>query len=307
MSVSLPTAEITVAAGDPDDRIDRYAAARFGLQSRAKARKLVSRGFIRLNGEQVETSRRVRPGDTLTLAAPPEKPPPVFPMSMEVAWLDEHIAVVVKPPGLPVSGNKHRTVEHALPHNLPPSEHPGALTVPRPVHRLDARTAGLLVVARTGAGQVGMGQLFERREVHKRYRAILVGRLEGEGEVDSPIEGRAALSRYRAVEHTRSLRGGWLTTVDLWPVTGRTHQLRIHCKELGCPVLGDDLYGGEHVLRGKGLYLRSVALRFNHPVTGEPIAVELPEAEKYASLRRRERARWERLRASEAQESSPTQ
>jgi len=301
MSAIPPTVEITVADGDPDDRIDRYAADRFGLPSKAKAKKLLSKGLIRLNGEAVETSRRVRPGDTLTLTMKPSKPPPVFPMTLAIAWSDEHLAVVVKPPGYPVSGNKHRTVEHALPHNIAPSPHPDALALPRPVHRLDVRTGGLLVVARTNAGQVGMGRLFERREVHKRYRAVLVGRLEGEGEVRSPIEGRSAHSRYRAMEHTPSVRGGWLTTADLWPITGRTHQLRIHAAELGCPVLGDDLHGGEHVLRGKGLYLRSVAVSFAHPVTGELVAVEVDEAPKYAALRRRERARWERLRGAEAE------
>ena len=82
-----------------------------------------------------------------------------------------------------------------------------------------------------------MGHLFEHREVQKRYRAILVGRLEGEGQVDTALEGRNALTTYKVVGHNRALKSDWQTTVDLWPHTGRTHQLRIHMSSLGHPVL----------------------------------------------------------------------
>lgn len=293
-----PAREITAGEGDRPDRLDRFARDAFSLPSRSAARKLVSAGKILLNGAAVESSRIVKPGDTLALLVPPPAARPVFPLDFPVVYADEHMAAVLKPPGFPVSGNRFKTIENALPHNLPPSDHPEALPMPRPAHRLDVRTGGLLLVARTRPAQVGLGRLFETRQIHKRYRAILLGRLEGEGEVDLPIEGRDALSRYRAVAHTRSLRGGWLTSVDLEPVTGRTHQLRIHMTHLGHPILGDDLHflDEAHVLRGKGLFLRALALSLPHPVTGEPLVVEQPEPQKFVKLRAREAARWERLR-----------
>ncbi len=293
--------EHIVAEGTPPERLDRFAVEVFGLPSRARARKLLRAGRLTLNGETPESCRRVKAGDRLALSAPPT-PPPVYARDMAVVYLDEHMAVVEKPPGIPVSGNKHRTLEHALPHNLPPCEHPEALYVPRPVHRLDVRTGGLVVVARTAPAQVGLGRLFQERAVKKRYRALVVGRLEGEGEETAPVEGREARSRWRAVDHTRSLHVGWLTTVDLWPVTGRTHQLRLHMAWRGHPVLGDDQHGGERAMRGKGLFLRALALDLPHPITGAPLSVSIGEPEKFASFRRREQDRWDRYQERQAGE-----
>jgi len=140
--------------------------------------------------------------------------------------------------------------------------------------------------------------MFERREIHKRYRAVVLGYLDGEGEIDAPLEGRVALSRWRAISQTRSLRTDWLTTLDLFPVTGRTHQLRQHITALGHPILGDDLYHNEHVLKGNGLFLCAVEQRFVHPMTGETVHMEIEEPSKFSSHRAREARRWERWHAT---------
>lgn len=277
-------------------RLDRYAqGALRALATVKQAHKAARRGELLLNGEPCEPSRYVRPGDRLELLRIGRPPPRPFEQRLEVAHEDGAMAVVVKPPGLLVSGNHRRTVENALPFNLGPSSAPDALQWPRPVHRLDRRTGGLLVVARSAAARAELGRMFAERLVTKRYRALAVGRLEGEGTVDEPVEGRAAVTRYRAVEHTRCLRSDWLTTVDLHPTTGRTHQLRRHLAHLGCPVLGDDLYGIEgKVLRRAGLFLWALGLRLSHPLTGETLDLSIPEPDKFGSHRRREQRRWER-------------
>ena len=147
---------------------------------------------------------------------------------------------------------------------------------------------------------VGMGHLFEHRQVTKRYRAIVVGRLEGPGENRRPIEGREAHTRFEVVGHNRALKSAWQTTVDLWPITGRTHQLRIHLSQLGHPILGDALYAlpDSPVLKGKGLFLRAVSIQFEHPVTQRMLKIAIPEPEKFENQRRREARRWQQFRGT---------
>ncbi len=270
------------------------AAERFGLPSRSQARKMIKRGELLLDGQPVEPSRFVEEGDVLALLRP-VKLPPTWQLELKVVYADDDLAAVHKPPGPVVSGNRFRTVEHALPHNLGPSSAADALVLPRPVHRLDARTSGLLLVARSASALVELGRRFQRREVSKRYRAILSGRLEGEGLVDDPLDERDARTRWRAVRCDPSLHVGWITTVDLFPETGRTHQLRRHMASLGHPVLGDELYTDGRVLRSQGLFLFAAELRLLHPRTEQPLHLELPEPVKYETFRARERRRHARV------------
>ena len=295
MTVVLPPiARYVVSPDDPAWRIDRMASERLGLASRTRARKLVKAGHILLNGATVESSRFVHPGDAIDLLAPPE-PPPVFERELTVVYADEHLAAIDKPAGLVVSGNRHRTVEHALQFNLPVSDAPDALPYPRPVHRLDARTQGLLLVGRSASGQVGLGRAFEERRVHKRYRAVVAGRLEGDGEVTEDVDGRIASSRWSAVQHTRSLHVDWVTTVDVWPRSGRKHQVRAHMASLGHAILGDGRYPTGTVLRGQGLFLCAAELKLEHPITGAPLHLRVAEPAKFDAYRRREARRWSRV------------
>jgi RluA family pseudouridine synthase len=297
MSKEVPILEYRVEI-DQRERIDRYLfRVSQVLPSRAQARKSIRRGEVLLNGEAVESSRFVQAGDCIQILASRRSPPRLYEREIPVVAEDDWMAVVEKPPGLPTNGNKHRTLEHALPFNLSPSPLPDALPQPRPVHRLDGRTGGLLLVAKTAGAHADLGRQFEKRLVKKRYRALCVGRLEGEGNIELPIEGRAASSRFRVVSHTRALRSEWVSTVDLWPLSGRTHQLRIHMASLGTPILGDDLYGIEGmILKGKGLYLKAQEIGFCHPGTRDEAHFRLPPPRRFAAFCEREARRWDRYR-----------
>lgn len=284
-----------VPPGAGAERLDRYAAGIFPrLTSRKQAWKAVRRGELCVNQQYAVPNRPVAPGDVLSYRAP-VRCGKIFALDLEVVYEDDSLAVVRKPAGFPVSGNAFRTIENALPRSLAPSASDDALSRPRPVHRLDASTTGLLLVAKRMCTLAALGRQFEQQAVRKRYRGIVVGRLQGRGTIDEPIDGRAALTEYRAVEHTPSVHTDWITTLDLFPKTGRTHQLRRHLAGLGHALAGDRLYGEYGaVYRGKGLFLAAVGLEFRHPETANTLTVRIPEPSKFESYRRREARRWKR-------------
>lgn len=280
----------------PPRALDRYCSEVFPLLfGRKAARKALKRGVLLVNGEPAHHDHKVRPGERIDLFEE-ESRRPAYPLALRIIYEDSHLAVVLKPAGIPTNGNCFRTAEHALAHTLTPSPEADRLARPRPVHRLDAATGGLLLAARTAGVLSALSRQFERREVEKRYRALAVGHLEGEGVWEFPLDGQNAVTRYRVVASSPSLRNGHLTLLDCWPVTGRTHQIRRHLLGAGHPILGDALYtdSREDVFRGKGLFLWAAEIAFRHPVTGLPLRVSEEEPPKFRSLREREARRWER-------------
>ena len=210
-------------------------------------------------------------------------------LGLRILLLDKHVVVVDKPPGMP-----------SVPARTP-LDPPDVATVlaageladhPRPeaVHRLDRDTSGVLILARTAEARAALGRAFEGGLVRKSYRALVVGRLPGpEGVVHlplaadtaapprqrvDPILGRAATSRWVMVDGVGLPEG--VTAVDLNPVTGRSHQLRVHMAWLGCPVLGDRLYGPDPSV-GR-LWLHAAQITFPHPASGQPLSLMAPLA-----------------------------
>jgi len=282
----------------PDDptmlRLDAYCAQVFAVfQSRNQARKAIKERRILVDGAHARTDWFPKPGWEISATVPKNAVLPILKIDLDVLYQDDHLAIVFKPAGIVTRGNTRRTVHRALRHNMDISPLEDALPMPDPCHRLDYKTAGLLIAARTVSARLALLRMFAEREIHKGYRALITGRLDGEGTIETPLDGKACLSRWRAVEHTQSLHVDWFTTVELEPVTGRTHQLRRHMAELGHPILGDEVYTrGEKLLRRQGLFLASLHLDFIHPMTGAPLVVDAPEPRKFGVLREREARRW---------------
>ena len=296
----MPSYTHQIPADPPSIRVDAYATSVFvALPSRAQARKAIKAGRLLVDGAPCRSAWFVRAGNTLTLTVPDTSRFTVMALPLTICHADPWLAVVHKPAGIHVRGNYARTIERAMRHNLPLSALPDALPDPDPVHRLDYRTSGLLLIARSALARVKLGQMFEERRIFKRYRAVVLGRLEGSGELDAPLDGRAALTRYQVVGHTRSLRTGWLTEVDLFPVTGRTHQLRRHMAGIGHAILGDDLHTSGPIFRGCGLFLCAVEQRLTHPFTDAPLQVQIPPPAKFTTHFARESRRWHRWHAEE--------
>ena len=214
---------------------------------------------------------------------------PIWSKPLLAAFQDDCMVVIEKPQGMAVMGASPSLCRSDLLMQFKGKGSPDDLSKPRPVHRLDAATGGLLVVAKTRTAEVGLKQSFANRTCQKRYKALLVGKLEpSEGECRVPMGGKDAYTKYEVVKYVRCsdplAKDGWITVVDLHPITGRRHQLRKHMKALRHPIWGDVRYGQFSVPRSvdsehpySRLCLWAVGINFPHPVTGNVTAVVMDD------------------------------
>ena len=277
-------------------RLSDYACGIFTqLVSRKSVKKAIKSGALKVNGSVESTAYRVQVNEQIQLYEEALSPPQPLALTLDVLWEDDDLAVIRKPAGIVVSGNQYRTVTNALSHNLQASPLTDALAWPRPVHRLDQGTSGPLLIAKTALAHVRLGQYFEEKRIQKKYRAVCIGQLPDQGTIDTPIEGKASCSLFQTIRTARSIKNEHLTLVELEPKTGRTHQLRIHLASLGCPILGDELYGKQGlILKGKGLFLAAIALSFTHPRNGQVCQIEILQPAKFDKRMDREFEMWKK-------------
>ncbi len=252
------------------------------IKSRKGVKKAIKRGEVLLNDKKAEGGEWLVSGDEIALVDTELTPPKTYYLKLDVVFEDEDLAVIVKPAGITVSGNQFKTIQNALAPNLKLSAKEDKLPWALPVHRLDNQTSGLLIVAKTKTARVRLGQAFESKKIQKTYCALVIGKPEKEGMVELPIDGKKSTSLYKLIETVPSLKSSYLSLLELKPLTGRTHQLRIHCAHLGTPILGDKIYGKEGmILKNKGLFLAAVGLLFEHPVTNKKMTFALPIPHKF--------------------------
>jgi len=190
---------------------------------------------------------------------------------------DDWFRVIFKPQGLSTMGGEGETLIHSDYMLLPNWKEDNVKNKKAvPCHRLDSATGGLVVCSKQPLAERYIKMAFANKDVTKRYRAIVPGRLEPpEGEITLPLSGQSAISKYKVAEYTRSLQYGWVTTLDLWPVTGRRHQLRKHLQLMGHSILGDTRYsfasswprtttGSMRDYAGR-MFLFSLSVSFPHP------------------------------------------
>lgn len=264
------------------------------LPSRNSVKKALKKGAILLNGRRAFTGDWAEPSQIIDLLKLEQAPQRAFKLPLEVIAEDDYLAVVIKPAGYPVSGTSFQTIEQALPFNLTPSTAVDASAQPRVVHRLDVPTSGLLLVSKTRSARMHLGAQFEAKTIQKRYQALVVGQPKSRGSISTPVDDKAAYTRYECLRTVPSLRNHQISLMDLYPKTGRTHQLRRHLAGIGHPILGDGLYGKEgQVMKHKGLFLRAVEIHFNHPKTELRQLYHLPTPHKFNALLEREQRRYQ--------------
>jgi len=283
-------------------RLDRFVAERSdGVYSREYLKELITLGLVLVDGRPAKPARKLQQGQVIELTVPPPEAIETLPenIPLKIYYEDDHLLVACKPRGMlthPVGPFHSGTFVNALLHycgdslsGISGSIRPGI------VHRLDRVTSGLLVVAKTTKAHHGMQNLFRTRQIDKKYLALVKGvPANNRGLVDAPIgrnhsdrnsfivdyDGRPSQTSYEVIKDY-----GLFSLVKLTLHTGRTHQIRVHLKFIGHPVLGDKMYGaGGDKRLPDGIALHAWSIAFKHPILGTEVSCKAPLEKDIVSL-----------------------
>lgn len=283
-------------AAEKGERLDVFVSGWLLGVTRSRVQKLLTEGQILVNGGSVKAGYKLKAGDQIQAALPElrELSAEPEPLNIPIVYEDEDLAIVNKPRGMvvhPAAGHESGTLVNGLLYQFR-GNLSGINGVLRPgiVHRIDKDTSGLLAICKSDLAHQGMSELLKEHDIQRVYHAVVHGNFkEPEGVVDAPIgrmstdrkkmcirpDGRRAVSRYRVLEQFDGF-----SYVEVKLETGRTHQIRVHMKSIGHPLLGDPVYGPskentgvEKKLKGMdfwpGQILHAKVLGFVHPITGE--------------------------------------
>lgn len=282
-----------VPKGEYHIRIQEYAGTVFEkLQSRSAVKKCIAKQCLLIDGQIAQTSDWIKSGQTLELIASETNPKKLFQLQLAIVFEDDDMAIINKPSGFPTNGNYYKTIENALPFNLKVTSKKDALNHPKPVHRLDNPTSGILLIAKTKSAQIDLHQQFESKTIQKEYHAIVAGKSESSGTINFPINNQEAFTEFETVNQIQSLQNGHLSLLKLYPKTGRTHQLRIHLSRSNLPIVGDKTYAPDNVMMHKGLFLCATGITFTHPVLKEQMDFNIALPHKFNSYLSREERRF---------------
>lgn len=298
--------EFTVEESHRGKRIDLYLSEMTGL-SRSKVQKLIGDGSVIVDSKGVKQNYRLKGGERIILKMPAEEEQGLIPepLPVEIIYRDDYLVVVNKPPHMvvyPAAGHRRGTLMNALAYLSDKLATVGGPLRPGVVHRLDKDTSGLMVIAIDDRAYYDLVEQFRKRQIKRRYRALIYGVLkDDEGVISKPIgrserdrkrmstvarKGKEALTRWRVLRRFKEA-----TLLDVRLGTGRTHQIRVHFSAIGHPILGDRTYGKKtELLAGKKRVvfsrqmLHAEVLGFRHPITGVEMEFtsEVPEDMKKA-------------------------
>ena len=267
-------------------RFQEYSVGIFNtIPTKSGIKKAIKKELIFIDGILATTSKYISGGEKIELFES-EKSSTFerLELNLDVLFEDDYLAIIYKPAGILVSGNKFVTIANALSQNLKKSILSDAVK-PQPIHRLDYPTSGLLLIGKTSAAIIELGKLFKEKEIRKTYFAITIGKMKPEGFINSTVDEKESYTDYKVLESVKSERFEFLNLVKLLPKTGRKHQLRKHLFSLKNPILGDKEYFLENkILNGKGLYLHAATLDFIHPFTKIPISISKELPKKFTNI-----------------------
>jgi 23S rRNA pseudouridine1911/1915/1917 synthase len=279
-------------------RLDQFLTAQESVLSRSRLQALIRDGHATLNGHPAKPNARVRAGDEVTLVIPEAVPTETQAeeIALSILYEDDDLLVVNKPAGMvvhPAAGNWSGTLVNALLHHCTGLSGIGGEQRPGIVHRLDKDTSGCIAIAKHDAAHQSLSRQFATREVSKIYLAIAAGRFkQPSGSIEAAIgrhpihrkqmtvleegKGRASRTAWRVLGEIAAAEApaGLGTLVECTLHTGRTHQIRVHLKHLGHPLLGDEVYGRR--LGFPRQMLHAWRLGFLHPSTGRRVECEAP-------------------------------
>lgn len=287
----------TIQPEDASRRLDRYLVDALAGMSRTHIQQLIAGGAVQVNGHTSKPGYVLRTGDDilvdLAYLAPQVSEAKPRALPLDIVYEDADLLVINKAPGVvvhPAPGHSEDTLVNALLARYPALQEGNNGERPGIVHRLDRDTSGLLLVAKNARTQAALIEQMRRHEIVKRYLVLAEGVIAlDQGSIDAPI-GRdprhrqqmaiTATGSREARTHFRVLeRFARHTLLLIQLETGRTHQVRVHLKAIGHPVVGDSTYGSGNVIRGSRLrrqFLHASQLHFTHPVSGQQLEIEAP-------------------------------
>ncbi|WEK56357.1 MAG: RluA family pseudouridine synthase [Candidatus Cohnella colombiensis] len=286
----------TVEQSSSGERLDKHITEVLSEKqiSRSQIQEWIRIGAIRVNDQTSKANMKVTANDSIRVTIPEPEPLAAFPedIPLDVVFEDSDVIVINKPRGMvvhPAVGHPRGTVVNALLHHCKDLSGINGVMRPGIVHRIDKDTSGLLMVAKNDLAHTSLAAQLKAHTVTRRYHALVYGDMEHDkGTIDAPI-GRADQDRKlyvvtsknskHAVTHFAVLeRFGDYTLVELKLETGRTHQIRVHMKYIGYPLVGDPVYGGKsgRTLDMKGQALHAGVLGFEHPRTGQYLEFTTP-------------------------------
>jgi 23S rRNA pseudouridine1911/1915/1917 synthase len=288
---------LSIQADEAGVRLDRYLTSVLTDISRTTVQQLIVDGAVLVNGHIGKSGYTLRIGDEVQVFSPNvhNKAINIKPHSLplDVVYEDKDLLIVNKAAGMvvhPAPGHYDDTLVNALIARYPDIQREDSEQRPGIIHRLDKDTSGLIIIARNAATHAALAEQMKRHEIVKRYLALVEGIVAlDQGSIDAPIGrnprhrqqmaittvgSRAARTHFRVLE-----RFAQHTLLLLELETGRTHQIRVHLKAIGHPIVGDPVYGSGRSIRGSTLkrqFLHAYQLKFTHPATGNVINLEAP-------------------------------
>lgn len=263
---------LVVDRGQEPMRLDKFLVQRIENASRNKVQQAIESGRVLINGKQVQSNYKIKPGEEIIVYSDKEvQGEDIIPekMPLNIFFEDDDILIINKPVGLvvhPASGNPSGTLINGVAwHLLQQNSELNAEVLPRfgLVHRIDKNTSGLMVLAKTEKAVASLAKEFFNHTIHRQYVALVWGDVaEDSGTVNAHIGrhqrfrkifdaypdgeyGKEAITHYKVLE-----RFGYVTLVQCELETGRTHQIRVHMKHIGHPLFNDEVYGGDRIVKG---------------------------------------------------------
>lgn len=291
---------IVVTGAEVGKRLDLFLSEEID-ESRSYVKNLTEQGLVTVNSKAVKAGYNVKNGDIVEYELPEIKQLDLTPadIPIDVIYEDDDVAVINKAQGMvvhPAPGSYDNTLVNALLFRLKSLSSINGVARPGIVHRLDKDTSGLLVVAKNDEAHVSLQSQIASKEAKRYYIALVDGVInKDEGVIDTNIDrsqkdrkmmavcregkGRRAITYYKVLE-----RLGGYTLVEYELKTGRTHQIRVHSKHIGHPIVGDSVYGGSTSLYDQGQLLHAFRLQFTHPSTKELMTFEAPLPNYFAEI-----------------------
>ncbi len=302
---------------EENTRLDKYIFNKLKSFSRTQIQSWIKNGFVFVNNSKKKASYRLELSDKVFITVPvlkddiklkPEK------IEFDIIYEDNHIIVLDKPSGLvvhPGVGNRSKTLVNGLLYHFNSLSDVNGIMRPGIVHRLDANTSGIMVVAKTNSAHLSIANQFQNRTIKKEYNALTWGNWKiKKGQITQPISrkrkeptkfivdgtGKRSVTKFKVEKQLKHL-----AEIKFRPKTGRTHQIRVHANWLNHPLFGDDKYGGG-IQKTKGLIpelrrhygqifesfgrhaLHAYSLEFLHPKTGKTVTFKVPNPDDYNYL-----------------------